>query len=769
MTEHKRSFRGFIKQIKLGLVGVGSWFLLAAAGDLVGTKANELVFSQKIGQFALIAAIIVVPAFGIYWLWRTFWRKSPVPPGKDEAKPPDPVIPPRWFGRPPLAGRVDEVRAGVSAVRANGVVAVVGPRDIGTSVVGQGIVQELIDDHHTMQSHTYRFDLRSRLASGPDDAAATAGRVVAPFGIGGPADDSAEVLAGVANKLVDRFRSDGGTLMLDNVSTAEQVSWLLQKWPTSGPPFLVIAGEQDVAEAVGGSSIVSVDQLGLPHLRAIWEAALVVPNARRARPRRDRMRQIFGAIPKPWRAPDDLDRLLLYLRGRPKAVELLAVEFRNAGSRFTVADLVRELEAEDPHDESAAEPLVQVWKKILERTRKDLSAEGIWLLDALAELPVTGLTRPTVEVLLNDEEAMALDELRVRNLIEEVDDRFRLPQELRRAVAETNPDTRREDVVRQALPALLSFYAEHVASRSVRLDKDPEIACRWFEVSEPSLWPLVSTEYYSDDSLLEEVLDDLTGIADGLEKWYVREQKSSNLLKVGRGLFALAERVERPDLAALGAIRTATALRIARQPGDARTQLDLAEVHRDKVQRDEVRRDLETRIWVERALLGHDEAEDGLSRVKQSATVLLNRAVLCIAAGAVDDAHDFLEKAERLAAAAGDPGCVAHSVELRGVALSHKDGQLVAAAALWQRARVMFENLGEKHGEARCLQHLGSAAVFDTRVAAYLRDGSTEELSLPEAAETAVKLLELAKVRRAGQPDNELVEYYLAEARTQLS
>jgi hypothetical protein len=54
-------------------------------------------------------------------------------------------------------------------------------------------------------------------------------------------------------------------------------------------------------------------------------------------------------------------------------------------------------------------------------------------------------------------------------------------------------------------------------------------------------------------------------------------------------------------------------------------------------------------------------------------------------------------------------------------------------------------------------------------VAAYLLDGSPGELSSAKAAKTAVDLLEQAKELRTGQPDTELVEHYLAEARTQLS
>jgi hypothetical protein len=757
VTERGRSDRKLLKQVKVGGFAVLSW--------LTAEVAAASGFGTTLWKNALNIAAILVPLLIIAWFAWIIWRRSDEP-GGTEAEPPVPLTSPRWFERSPLVGRVDEVRAGVNAVRVNGVAVVVGPRDVGTSAVGQAIVQKLINDHDTEQSTTFRFDLRSRSTSGPDDTAATAGRVVSPFGIDVPADDSDEVLKRVAGKLADLFRGTGGTLMLDNVSTPEQVSWLIPEWRTCGPPFLVIAGEPKVAEAVDDRTV-TVDQLDQQHLREIWEAELAEPRSRRAKWWRDRTRQLLRAIRE--RGPDDLDRLLPYLLGRPKAVELLAAEVRRPGSQITVPGLVRELAAGGPHNQSAVAPLVGVWTIILRSTREGLSDKASRLLDALAELPVTGLARPTVEVLLDDKDAKALDELRDRNLIEQVDDRFRLPQELRLAVTTTNDDERRDDVFKSALPVLLAFYAKLVASWSMRLDKEPAAAGAWFQTSEASLWPLVSIKYYRDDSLLEEVLDHLVAIADGLEKWYVREQQPSNLEKVGGGLFALAERVGRHDIAALGAIRTAIALRIRRHPGDAVTQLGLADERAEKAQPDEVRRDLEARIWVERALLGLAGAEEGLSRVDQSATVLLNRGMLCIARNAVDEAHDFLDKAERLALAAGDSGCVAHIVELRGIALSQKDGQLVDAAALWQRARVTFKNLGERHGEARCLQHLGSAAITDTRVAAYLRDGSTGELPLPAAAKTAVELLEDAKELRAGQLDTGLVEHYLAEARGHLA
>jgi hypothetical protein len=70
---------------------------------------------------------------------------------------------------------------------------------------------------------------------------------------------------------------------------------------------------------------------------------------------------------------------------------------------------------------------------------------------------------------------------------------------------------------------------------------------------------------------------------------------------------------------------------------------------------------------------------------------------------------------------------------------------------------------------ARCLQHLGSAALADPRVAGFLRYGRPVSLPPVEAARVAVDRLTQARSLRAGQPDTVLVDHYLAEARRLLS
>jgi len=759
--------RDWFRQLRLLLFADVSWFALSVAGELIGNQANETAAGQTIGHYVLLVAIVVVPAFLVGWAVLAIRerRRARSPLASDET-PQSPVLlePPPWYQRQPLVDRESEVRAAVRAVRATGVVAVVGPRDIGTSAVGQAVAQRLIDAHGGDARTTNRFDLRSRSTSAPDDAPATAGRVVSSYRIDEPTDDTDEVLAKVARELVAVFRASGGTLLLDNVTTPEQVRWLVREWPADGP-WLVIAGETAIGDVVEEDSRVEVGPLELEHLREIWNAELNTPGPKR------RLRD-FLPWPRVNEHNDELDELMRACVGRPRAVKAFAQEVRRPGSSVTLEGLLAELHKDGPVEG----PLERVWLAILANLREGLTDEAAWLLSALAELPVTGLIKGAVAAMLGvTDDPVALEELRIRNLVEEVDGRYRLPQEIRRAIEGTTKEEDRRAVAARAVPALLAFYARYAASWVARLDIDPRPAADWFRVSEPSFRPLYANTYL-DDELLALVLDDLCAIADALDRWYVRERQSSGLLAVNSGLYGLVERAGRPDLAALTAIRMATAHRIARRFGQAAVHLDLAGKHADQLRDARVRAELSTREHTERALLalagaGETDLDAPLDSLlgpaSRSPAVLINSGALCLSLGRLDEALTHLLRAEELARDLGDLGSQAHSTELRGVVLSK--GDLIGAVRAWQLARATFARIGEDQGVARCLQHLGSAAVVDPRAAGQLLRGSPEPLDRREAAEVALTHLERAKALRAGQPDTTLVDHYLALAHRQLT
>lgn len=753
--------REWFKQLRLLLFTVMSWFALSTIGELIGNQANNTEFGQTIGHYVLLVAVFVVPVFGVAWgvlAWRERRRRrSPI--ADDETPPPPRVFaPPAWHGPERLCGRRDEVAHAVRLVRDKGIVVVVGERDVGTSAVGRAVAQELIDHDRVDPLATTRFDLRSRSASAPDDPLTTAGRLVSVFGIDEPADETE--LAKVARELAGVFRASNGTLLLDNVNTPEQVTWLVDEWPASGPR-LVVVGETSLSDVVP-SATVPVDAMSIEDMRELWRVE-------RKQPRQKWYRR-FTRNPEPDR---ELDELLAACLGRPRAVKALAAEISRPGSTVEFQHLLAELRREGP----ATGPFERVWRAILANVRAGLSDDAVWLLSALAGLPVTGLIKGAIAAMLGVTDPVALEELQARNLVDHVDGRYRLPQEYRRAIEGTTSPEDLRAVTAKALPALLRFYRTFAELWVTRLETDPKGASQWFEESEPSFRPLY-TATYPDDDLLRAVLDDLSAIADALAAWYVRARLPQSMLVVHAGLHDLALSVGWLDTAAHAAIRRASAHRMAgahgspHRFGDAVQDLDNARTYLEKMPKTRVRADLEVRERTERALVaidrgtGLDEAYTDVSALgAASPAVLINVAVLCLGRGDLSDALLNLLRAETLAQEAGDHGAEAHSVELQGVVLSH--WKLVESVRLWQLARATFHRIGEKQGEARCLQHLAAAALVDPHAAGQLLWGTPDPAPADEAASAALARLQQAKSLRPRQ-QTPLADHYRQEAVSRL-
>jgi tetratricopeptide (TPR) repeat protein len=494
--------------------------------------------------------------------------------------------------------------------------------------------------------------------------------------------------------------------------------------------------------------------MSIEDMRDLWRLAMGKP-ARRFR------------LPFTHRNEADpaLDVLLGACLGRPGAVLVLAHEVARPGNTATLPYLVAKLQQEGPVEGT----LERIWRALLTNMRARLSDDAVWLLSALAELPVTGLIEGAVAAMLGVNEPTALAELQVGDLVREENGRYRLPQEVRRAIQATTREEDRRAVAARAMPALLRFYRRLCDLWAARLEVDAEAARRWFQVSEPSFRPLYQATY--SDELLGVVVDDLCAIADALARWYIRERLSTGLLTVHEGLHDLVLRVGWLDLAALAAIRKATADRMLGEFGLATRELDAARTLLEQVPNPRVRAELDARERVERALLAVDrgtglpQAFEDLSRLHVvSPVVLINLAMLCLGREELDDALEHLLRAEELAQDTGDLGAEAHSVELQGAVLSHRNP--AEAVRAWQLARATFARIGEKQGEARCLQHLGSAALRDEYAAGQLLRGNAEPVRDPEAAQVALDHLELAKLLRKDRSD--LLEAYIEEARRRL-
>jgi len=779
-----RPERKLVGRIKFALSVAVTWFLLNMTGEQLGAAASASWFGRTIGPILTPLATIVVVVGGIGWLALAIVERVRSQPDEIEERQPPPITPLAWYAPERLFGRRNEVEQAFERVMQSGVVLVAGVRDVGTSMVAEHVTQRLIETHHLDEHRILRFDLRSRSTSEPYDAAATAGRIMAAFDIEAPSDNTDEVLARAADRLREKLPGRGDILFLDNVSTAEQVAWLVQRWPAGGWPRLVVAGETAVGDAAGRRTV-PVDELPLVHMREIWDSELDAPEQVRRRVV-DLLRRLRFRTP----GDDPVDELLRACVGRPRAVITLAQEIRRLSDAATAEEhvqrLLTELHAEGP----VAGPLERVWTAILDNIWEGLTDDASWLLRALVEQPVTGLTRGAIAAILDagrrlpsdrDPEPL-LKELRLRNLVQEQGGRYRVPQEIRRAIERTGyPD--RHEVVACAVPALERYFARYVEEWAGRLDVDTEDASTWFRTSEPSFRPLFEKDRHGDGELLKLVFADLCSIADGLDSWYVREQQSVGMLEVNEGLHELALRSRREDVAALAATRVAAAHRLARRFGEAAHWLDTAERHAESTD-DRHRAELETRVQVERALLTASGPEPDAEAIRDAmagltalravgrkvpghAVILVNLAVLAIQLGQTAEAKECAREAEKVARDARDAGSEAHSVELQGTALA-AEAQPIAAVRCWQRARTDYGRIGERLGEARCLLNLGAMALTDVRMAGQLRYGRPMELSKREAAEVALPLLERAKVLRSGQPDIGLIDHHLARARREL-
>lgn len=730
-------------------------FLLAMVYELIGnTLGNSQVgpVLALIGAFTLMAVLVV--RFVVRLRAGRRVAVEPLPP------PSALLAQSNWRTPGPLYERDDQLDQAVRTVREHGVVVVAGPRDIGTTAVAEAVVQTLIDRYGVRSDRTLRFDLRSRSTRRPDDARVTAARILSAVGLDEPADDTPQVLRKAAERLLTLLDNFFDVLLLDNVADPDEVAWLVREWPVGARPRLVLAGETAIS-AVAEDRTVLLGELNLVGLRAIWDA--MDPNA-------GTQRRLI-----PWanrrRGTDGVDELLRACFGRPRAVLAFAQEIHRPGTQVTVEALLRTLRSAGSIDGQ----LERVWTAILDHIRDGLPPDAVWLLQALAELPVTALTGAAIEAI--SESADALEELRIRNLVLEVDGRYRMPTEIRRAIVGTTKDVDRQRYALKVIPALLKFHCDQIGHR-------PGVLV-WFHDEERSLRPLFDPENYLDEELLTEVMRYLPEIADALEAWYVREQQSSGLLTVNRGLHVLAERAHLPDIAALTAIRMATAHRMANRLGDANEMLTVAAGLTAGVTDSRTAAGLKLREEVERSLLGLslssntetlDEAEASLRRIVASrrprglvlSTALINLGAVCVRQNRPADALHFLRRAEKSAQEQGDTGSQAHALELQGVATAHK-GDLHVAVDLWQRAKNGFTHIGEEQGRARCLQHLGSAALVDPKVAGQIRDGRRIALGSRAAAEVALPLLAEAQRLREGQPDTTLVDRYLAEARARLA
>jgi len=292
--------------------------------------------------------------------------------------------------------------------------------------------------------------------------------------------------------------------------------------------------------------------------------------------------------------------------------------------------------------------------------------------------------------------------------------------------------TWRASVPRQATE--LHAAAEEAEQWLVLLGSDAGgmAAAEWFEQNEPRLRELLLAEKPQ-----EEVADDIARICDALDSWYVRKRAAGELLTMSEHLSVFADGCGRRDLAELAAARAATAYRLMGDLEAASTRLGIStNVAPARRGHSRTAAALTTRRQVERALLhlaraetvpagnDRDEAVSNarnrlddarLSRpgpdLAGDVAIEINLAIVHLHRQDPEGALDRLRPAAARASAAGDVSGQAHALELTGVA-AWMQRSPNEARHWWEHAEHLYAEIDEREGRARCLQHLGSAALI---------------------------------------------------------
>ncbi len=415
-------------------------------------------------------------------------------------------------------------------------------------------------------------------------------------------------------------------------------------------------------------------------------------------------------------------------------------------------------------------------------------------------------------------------ELRDRRLVRETAaGRYRLPDEIRAVIRAPGTTTEGAASAAVARQALVRHYATLARTWMAALDSTlgAAAAARWFQTSEPLLHALLTGAPHEEETGLGAgsaagagpgfgrgrgaglgaglgpglgagpgagLVDDLCTLADALDRWRARTGRPATPGGQPAELVRILRRSRRPDLAQLAGIRHAAALRQAGRLTEAEAELIRPAHTRLPMRSRKYASALQARRHHEAALLllaqaaaSEDptaagvrlrDAEQELNLcwaalpvrdVSGEVTTLLTMAEVHLRQGLPGRALDRLDLAEIRALESTDPSGLAYTHELRGVA-AWMQGRSPAAVVRWQRALTGFRQIADTAGQARCLQHLGSAVLVAPELTGLLLEERRRPHDEVAAARQAQVWLERSRRLRSGPP-TAVAELYLTLAR----
>ncbi|MFD2080152.1 hypothetical protein SAMN05421678_10515 [Actinopolymorpha cephalotaxi] len=580
-------------------------------------------------------------------------------------------------------------------------------------------------------------------------------------------------------------------------------------------------GSDGDGDRSGGRSyeVVTLAPVGTETLRAVWEAAGgpsvppggwldgVLPRCGGLPKAAHDLAREYTRLGGPW-TPDELLRALDGSAGRP-GMELVwtVILERTGGSLSRRARLLLGALAELSVTELTVEAI--------EAVRGSLD-DLIDILERGEDLLPGGRPDPAPD---------PVAELRDRRLVRETAaGRYRLPDEIRTVIRA--PGTTAEGAAGAAVArqALVRHYATLARTWMRALDsaRGAAAAARWFQTTEPLLNALLAGAPREESPELGAgstpgagpwflgrglgaglgagsgpgprdgsgagLVDDLCTLADALDRWRARTGRPGNPAGQPVEFVRVLRQSRRPDLAQLARIRQAATLRQEGRLAEAEAELERAAHtplpvrHRRYASALQARRHHETALQQLALAAAADDptaagvrlrdAEQELNLcwaalpvrdVSGEVTTLLTMAEVHLRQGLPGRALDRLDLAEVRAVDTADPSGLAYTHELRGVA-AWMQGRSPAAVVRWQRALTGFRQIADTAGQARCLQHLGSAVLVAPELTGLLLEERRRPHDEVAAARQAQAWLERSRRLRSGPP-TAVAEEYLTLAR----
>lgn len=696
MTDEQRRARdnrGMVVSALIYAASLAGDFLSNVAANQVGSLRLQTL-SLVLGGLALAGLVVFASRRFTTELGRARAAAGPIRP--ETAFPPV----------PPLAGRDETVREITACARRHGVVVVHGPAGIGASAAAVAAGLELAPGPGKQRY----IDLRGQSPRDPESVNRTMIRVLGVFGV---RPRYAQSPQRAIAELAENLQGTGIVLILDNAQRAEQVAWLARGVRGAR---VIVAGDFPVRDLPDG-----VPQVRVPPLTADTALVLLARQGEPPGAGAGQSRRLRRLLQLPGRRAAAANPVAARIAAEPAAAAELAARYLSlprvaiemgrwlaANPQLSLADVLQDLRAGERSSELGY---------IIRRQLDGTSAAARRLLGLLAQAPVAELTPAAVAAMADagqERTAELLAELSSRSLVE-----WRRPSRCR-----ITPEARQlaEPPPAKAAAAALTRLARHFAvlaaahAEALAPGQSQEAAGQaagWFRGEDVTLLHLVTAP-----GPPPRAAQHLWQVAAALDTWFAREHRPEDRQAAAAAMAEAAASLGDGTAVAVAQLRLAA---LARERGDLAAAAEgLERVHRLLPAADPWRIQLHTEYTVHFLTIGDlHAARDHLLAARQARprrdtagriTDLINQAALEIRCGELDAARASLVQALDLAEDSADTAGQAHAHELLGL-VAYRGGHPHLASRAWAQAGTLYEQAGDDLGQARCLQHEGSARL----------------------------------------------------------